>query len=57
MNSRFTGKFNRINKNKTPIRDTKVCSNVERRRIQQFEIQRQVQLNTEDEDIQYETER
>ena len=51
INSRCKGKFNRIRKNKTTIRDTKVFWNTERRRKHQFEIQRQVQLNTEDEDI------
>ena len=40
-----------MRKNKTPIRDTKVFSNAEGRQIQQFEIQGDGQLNTEDEDI------
>ena len=51
INSRWKCKFNRVRKKKTPIRDTKVFSNAERRQRQQFEILRHIQLNTEDENI------
>ena len=49
--SRNKGKFNQRKKTKTSIRDTKVSSAEERRRRHQFETQRSVKTNKEDEDI------